>query len=223
MLFIFIAIMFSSVVQVVSHGSGYQAGLEPVPIALPKPMFEGTPENLRVPNLEKPRGKARPPFLAPSGVTNVAKDKAVSSSDKEPVIGEAEMVTDGDKAGGDGSYLELGPGKQHVTIDLKAMHSIYGVLVWHYHKQPRVYFDVVVQVAEDRDFIKNVQTIFNNDIDNSSGLGVGTDLNYIETFEGRLIDAKGVRGRFIRFYSNGNNTNELNHYVEVEVYGKPAQ
>lgn len=32
-------------------------GLEPVPIALPKPLFEGTPPNLKVPNLEKPTGK----------------------------------------------------------------------------------------------------------------------------------------------------------------------
>jgi hypothetical protein len=46
--------------------------LVPLPIQLPKPMFEGTPQNLSVPNLQKPLGKAREPFLAPAGVTNVA-------------------------------------------------------------------------------------------------------------------------------------------------------
>ena len=46
--------------------------LVPVPIVLPQPVFEGTPRNLKVPNLEKPRWKAREPFLAPEGVKNVA-------------------------------------------------------------------------------------------------------------------------------------------------------
>jgi len=92
--------------------------------------------------------------------------------------------------------------------------------VWHFHKQARVYFDVVVQVADDADFLTNVRTIYNNDHDNAAGLGAGKDLNYVETSEGRLIDAKGVEARFVRLYSNGNNINALNHYVEVEVYGK---
>ena len=46
--------------------------LVPLPIVLPQPVFEGTPQNLKVPNLEKPRYKAREPFLAPEGVKNVA-------------------------------------------------------------------------------------------------------------------------------------------------------
>src|SRR5262252_2632704 len=73
--------------------------LVPLPIQLPKPMFEGTPENLGVPNLQKPLGRPRDPFLAPAGVTNVAKGKKVTSSDMEPVIGEIDQVTDGDKKG----------------------------------------------------------------------------------------------------------------------------
>ena len=45
---------------------------------------------------------------------------------------------------------------------------------------------------------------------------------FAETYQGKLIDAKGVKGRYIRFYSNGNTTNKLNDYIEVEVWGKPA-
>jgi hypothetical protein len=30
-----------------------------------------------------------------------------------------------------------------------------------------------------------------------------------------------VKGRYVRLYSNGNTTNDLNHYVEVEVHGSP--
>ena len=83
--------------------------------------------------------------------------------------------------------------------------------------------DVVVQVADDPDFISNVRTLFNNDHDNSSGLGIGSDMHYVETAEGKLIDAKGLRARYICLYSNGNSSNELNHYIEVEVFGRPAK
>ena len=197
--------------------------LAPVDIKLPKPMFVGTPTNVAVPNLEKPLGHLRPPFLAPAGTKNVAFKKPVSGSDEQPIIGELTMVTDGDKEAQEGSYVELGPKLQYVTIDLKANHTIYGILVWHYHKQPAVYHDVIVQVADDPDFITNVQTVFNNDIDNSAGRGVGKDMSYVETSEGKLIDAKGVQGRYVRLYSRGNTANDLNHYVEVEIYGKAVR
>jgi hypothetical protein len=197
--------------------------LVPLDIKLPKPMFVGTPGNLQVPNLEKPLGGPRPPFLAPEGTKNVAIKKPVTSSDEQPIIGDLSMVTDGDKEASDGSYVELGPFLQNVTIDLKTKYNIYAILVWHYHKQPRVYFDVIAQVADDPDFVTNVKTVFNNDHDNTSGLGVGKDMNYVETSEGKLIDAKGVQGRYVRLYSRGNNANDLNNYVEVEVYGTPVK
>lgn len=197
--------------------------LVPVDIKLPKPMFVGTPQDTRVENLEKPRTGLRPAFYAPEGTINVAFGKVVTASDEEPIIGELEMITDGDKEASDGSYVELGPYLQHVTVDLGGEYDIYAIAVWHFHKQARVYFDVIVQVADDADFITNVKTIFNNDIDNSAGLGVGSDMHFTETNEGKLIDAKGVRGRYVRLYSNGSSSNELNHYTEVEVYGKAAK
>jgi len=197
--------------------------LVPIKIKLPKAMFIGTPMPMKVPKLEKPLGKPRPPFLAPVGTKNVALGKPVTSSDEEPVIGEISMITDGDKEASDGSYVELGPFAQHITIDLKGEYNIYAIVIWHYHKQPRVYKDVVVRVADDADFTKNVKTLFNNDLHNDLGFGVGSDWNYVETAEGKLIDAKGVKARYVRCYSNGNTSNDLNHYIEVEVYGKPAK
>ncbi len=199
-----------------------EVNMVPIDIKLPKPMFIGTPANMQVPNLEKPLGKPRPPFLAPEGTTNVALGKPVKSSDEAPVIGEVKMIVDGDKEAGDGSYVELGPFVQNVTIDLGKKHNIYAILVWHYHKQPRVYYDVIVQVADDPNFTSNVTTLYNNDLDNSAKMGVGTDKHYVETSEGRLIDGKGVQARYVRLYSNGNNNDDLNHYIEVEVYGKLA-
>lgn len=197
--------------------------LVPLPIVLPQPMFEGTPRNLKVPNLEKPRYKAREPFLAPEGVKNVARRKKVVSSDMQPIIGELSMITDGDRTGEEGSYVELGPGRQHVTVDLGAPHEIYAVLFWHFHSNPRVYLDVIVQMADDADVKTNARTLFNNDHDNTSGMGAGKDMNFVETSEGRLVDARGGIARFVRLCSNGNSANELNHYVEVEVYGRPAR
>lgn len=195
--------------------------MKPLDLELPQPMFVGTPQNFDVPNLEKPKGGARPPFLAPAGTKNVSIGKPVTSSDDMPIIGEMDQINDGDKDAGYGSFVELGPDKQWVTVDLEGKHTIYAVIVWHYHQQARVYLDVVVQVSDDPDFTSGVKTIYNNDHDNTSGFGVGEDKNYVETNEGLLIDAKGVQGRYVRFYSNGNTYNDLNHYVEVEVHGKP--
>ncbi|MCP4610171.1 MAG: hypothetical protein GY845_15790 [Planctomycetes bacterium] len=215
--------MAGSVSPAVIQANTVTSELLPIDIKLPKPLLNQTPQNITVPNLEKFLGTPRPPFLAPAGTTNVALGKLASSSDDQPIIGEIEMITDGDKEAADGSYVELGPFTQNITIDLKAIYEIYAIVIWHFHQEARVYFDVVVQVADDPDFITNLRTLFNNDIDHSIGLGVGKDKHYIETYEGKLIDANGLRARYVRLYSNGNNFNDLNHYIEVEVYGKPAK
>ena len=205
-----------------SNGGG-EGGMVPIPLELPKPMFIGTPTNIEgVTNLEKPLGKDRPEFYAPAGTTNVAADNSVSGSDEEPIYGELAMITDGDKEATDGSYVDLAPFLQNVTIDLEAEYEIYAIVMWHYHKQQRVYFDVIVQLSNDPDFIEST-TVFNNDIDNSAGMGIGKDMHYVETSEGKLIDAKGGRGRYVRLYSNGNNNNDLNHYIEVQVFGKAVK
>jgi len=198
-------------------------GKEILKIVLPKPMFVGTPKNIRTPNLETVTGKPRGPFMVPVGTTLLSLGKPVTSSDKEPVIGETAFVTDGKKSGEDGYYVELGPMLQWVQVDLGKPCELQAIVTWHYHSQARVYRDVVVQVSDDKDFISGVTTVFNNDHDNTSGLGAGRDKEYIETFDGKLFDPKGVKARYVRLYSGGNTSNDMNHYVEVEVYGFPAK
>jgi len=197
----------------------------PVEIKLPKAMFIGTPKpvNTNNPNFESSSSVPRPPFMAPKGVYTVSAGKPVIASDSEPVIGDLNMLTDGDKEGADGSYVEFGPGVQWVQIDLGVPMEIYAIVTWHYHSQARVYKDFIVRVSDDPDFVKGVMTVYNNDHDNSAGLGVGTDKEYTETHEGRLVDAKGMKARYVRLYSNGNTSNDMNHYIEVEVYGRPAK
>ena len=189
---------------------------------LPPPLFVGTPVPLHVTNLEPPARGKRPDFYVPAGTINLAKNKKVTASDNNPNVGTLDMIDDGDKDGNEGSWVELGPGKQWVQIDLAKKASISAVLIWHFHSQARVYRDVVVQVSDDPTFKTGVTSIFNSDISNELGLGAGKNQNYIETYQGKLIDAKGVKGRYVRLYSNGNTANKLNHYIEVEVWGKPA-
>ena len=189
---------------------------------LPKPLFVGTPVPLNVPNLEPPTKGKRPDFMVPAGTINLAKNKKVTASDDNPDVGTLDMIVDGDKDGSEGSWVELGPGKQWVQIDLARDVNIFAVLIWHFHSQARVYRDVVAQISDDSTFKSGVTTIFNSDFHNELGLGTGKDMSYIETYQGKLIDAKGVKGRYVRLYSNGNTSNKLNHYIEVEVWGKPA-
>ena len=195
------------------------AGQEELKLKLPKPMFIGTPTNLRSPNLETVTGKSRGAVYVPKGTVLLSLKKKVTSSDNAPVIGELDMITDGEKSGGDGFFVELGPAPQWVQVDLGASRPLYAILMWHFHSQARVYRDVVVQISDDPNFKTGVTTVFNNDHDNSAKLGAGKEKEYIEVAEGRLVDPKGAKGRYVRFYSNGNTTNDLNHYVEVEVYG----
>jgi len=196
-------------------------GKEELKLKLPKPMFIGTPTNIKSANLEPITGKSRPPFFVPTGTVLLSAKKPVTSSDSAPVIEELDMVNDGEKAGGDGYFIELGPGVQWVQIDLGASHPLSAILAWHYHSQARVYHDVIVQVSDDAAFKNGVTTVFNNDHDNSSKMTAGKDKEYIEVAEGKLFDPKGAKGRYVRLYSKGNTTNDLNHYVEVEVYGLP--
>ena len=196
-------------------------GMIPLKLELPKPMFVGTPKTLKSANLEPARkGKPRPPVMVPKGVEIISEEMEITSSDSYPIIGDLELVTDGDKEAADGSYVELGPMKQWVQIDLEETREIYAIVLWHFHSQARVYKDVVVQIADDEDFITNVRTVFNNDHDNSSGLGIGKNKEYIETFQGRPLAVKGLKARYVRLYSNGSTSSEMNHYIEVEVYGK---
>lgn len=194
-----------------------------IKIELPEPYFGGTPLDYFGPNLEKPNYKPRPPYVAPAGTTNVGKGKVVTSSDADPEFGKLAFLVDGDKGYRKKSLLGLGSGSQWIQVDLGSVHDLSMLVVWHFHEGERVYFDVAVQVADDAEFTKNVQMVYNNDHDNSAGQGIGTDKEYIESYKGRLMDIKGAKGRFVRISSKGNTSDELNHYVEAEIYGKPAE
>ena len=197
---------------------------EVIEFKLPKPTIVGTPKDVPAgTTVRKPTGKPRGPWSAPGGTALLSDGKAVSSSDRDPLVGSLDMVTDGDKEAGPGSYVELAPGLQWIQIDLGASQTINGVLMWHSHEDPRVYRDVVVRISEDPEFVTGVTTVFNNDQDNSSGLGAGRDLEFFELAEGELIEVPAKKARYVRAYSRGSTADDQNHYTEVEVWGIPAR
>jgi len=157
-------------------------------------------------------------MLVPVSTHLLSRGRPVTASDTEPDVGELSYVTDGDKEGGDGSYVELAAGPQSVRIDLGDIYHLHAVAVWHYHARARAYHDVVVALSDGAD-TNAPAVVFNNDADASLGFGKGTDDEYVETARGLLVDAAGLAARYVWLYSNGSTANDKNHYVEVEVYG----
>ncbi len=198
----------------------------PLPLKLPKPAFSGTPKDTPPDcgNVEPPSNKPRPIPLVPKGTVNLAARKKVTTSSKTLYGGSLDLVTDGDKEAYEGSAVELKGRLQWVQVDLGAAAPLSYVVVWHYHQEAVIYHDVIVQVSNDPSFQSGVTTLFNNDQDNSAGLGTGANKEYWETYEGKLIAAKGAKARYVRLYSRGSTYSDpLNRYTEVEVWGKPAQ
>ncbi|MEO0510443.1 MAG: hypothetical protein AAF065_11350 [Verrucomicrobiota bacterium] len=185
---------------------------------IPEELIEGTPQPIKVQNLEQAPTSA-PVLMVAEGTKLLSAGKAVTGSDDFPIIGDLSYITDGDKEAGEGYFVELMDGPQWVQIDLGSPADLSAVWVWHYHSQKRAYHDVLVQVSNDPEFGSGVTTLFNNDYDNSAQLGKGSDKPYVETRFGKLVDAKGKKAQYVRLYSNGNTSNDMNHYIEVEVYG----
>jgi hypothetical protein len=197
------------------------SGQQPLTTEIPPEVIEGTPMPIDVPNL-LPAPKQAPTFNVPEGTVLLSRGKPVTASDDFPVLGEIAQITDGEKEGGEGYFVELMGGRQWVQIDLGQTSNIAAVWVWHFHSQLRAYHDVIVQVSDDPAFEKDVTTIFNNDYDNSSVLGKGSDRPYVDSRFGLLVDGRSAKGRYVRLWSKGNTSGDANHYIEVEVFGTPA-
>jgi hypothetical protein len=95
--------------------------------------------------------------------------------------------------------------------------------LWHFHRQRRVYKNVIIQISDDPTFKRGVTTVFNTDSKNVEKFGIGKDNHYIETHYGKIVEVPGTAGRYVRLYSHGNTVNQKNHYIEVEIYGYETQ
>jgi hypothetical protein len=192
----------------------------PLILKLPAPKDAGTPKTIPAGSTVDLSAKPPPPLLIPKDAANVAPGKKITCSDKNVTAGDLAKLTDGDKEAEESSILLLHKGLQWVEFDLASPHETYAIVVWHAFDTPKIYHSVIVQVAYDADFTDHVRTLFNNDRENSAGLGMGTDRQYFESNQGKIIDAKGVPARFVRLYSNGNSDSRMNEYTEVEIYAR---
>ena len=194
-----------------------------VKFVLPAPHSSGTPKDIKSANLEPDPGpgKLRAPIMVPVGFDKklTKEDTKVTTSD-EAITGDNEYVVDGDKTPDATCMLQLPAGLQWVQLDLGAEHVVSAVCVWHDQGDERVYKDVIVQLSNDEKFKEGVTTIFNNDHDNTAKLGVGKDKEYRERNDGRPMDGKLTKARYVRCYSNGSTSEPVNNYVEIEVFGK---
>lgn len=202
--------------------------VEPLDLAIgPDAVTRATP--ICPPGLRRPphlrKEVTRPEFMVPPGTRNLARGRPVTSSTvDEPIIGELSRVTDGVKRSEDTDYVELDAGLQWVQIDLGMRARVHAIAIWHYYKAPVIYNDVIVQVAGDPGFERGVVTLFNNDHDDSSGLGRGTDTAYLARWWGEVVDARGedregTPARHVRVYTGSGMGGEAARFVEVAVYG----
>ncbi len=209
------------------------AGLVKLEIKLPKRGWAGEgpqPPRLvrcREPNVEfvTPWWKRRPAFYVPKGTVNLAKGAAVTVSE-EPMVGEVSQIVDGETEQIDDNLIDLDSGPCWVTVDLEKRCEIFAIVMWHrFNRSQWVFRDVIVETADDKDFITNKRILFNNDHDGSlgKGHGVGTDWQYVETYEGKLVDAKGIKARYVRFWSNGNVFDESTYWIEAQVFGRTVK
>jgi len=200
------------------------ADLVPLILKLPEPSFVGTPKDVQPGSNVEPISKTpRPDLLVPKGVKNLAPGSKITCSDPNATPVALAKLTDGAKEALDDNVTLLRKGVQWVQFDLGAKQEIYAIVIWHAHDTLKVYRGVVVQIADDPEFTTNVRTLFNNDADNGDKLGAGTDKEYFETNQGKLIDAKGAKARCVRLYSHGSSESGLNEYTEVEIHGRGAQ
>jgi hypothetical protein len=198
--------------------------LVPLKPKLPAPAFVGTPKDIPAgSNIEPPSTKPRPPLMIPADAKNIAPQSKVTCTDSNVTAANLAKLTDGDKEAFDTSIVLLKKGVQYVQFDLGSAQEIFALVVWHSHDTAKIFKNVIVQVADNAEFTENLRTLFNNDLENTSGRGVGTDRQYFENYEGRTFDAKGAKARFVRLYSKGSTDGAFNEYTEVEIHARPAK
>ena len=195
-----------------------------LPLVLPKSVALGTPRPMKIANLEPVSKNPRILPKVPAAAVNLAKGCNVTSSAREAAAGDFSYLTDGDKGGEEGFEVELPRGAHWVQVDLTKSAEISAIVLWHFHRERRVYFNIIVQISDDAAFKKDVTTVYNNDAEGELGLGKGKDYCYYESNEGRVMAlSPAIKGRYVRFYSKGNSAGPSNDYIETEVWGVPAK
>ena len=173
------------------------------------------------------------PVLAedPPALTNVAQGKNVSihgptSGADRPASWLTDGITDS------GKYVEISKDTEqnstdpsYAQIDLGASYDIAKVEFWNYWDDGRTLIGLVILASEKGTFAEDDCTvIFNSDMENFFGFGVGTDASYKSVSAGLSVE-KAARGRYVRVMNNGHDggtpgqKKQGGHYTEIKVYG----
>src|SRR5437588_9047591 len=129
----------------------------PLNIKLPSPAFKGTPKDIQLSSYVEPLSdKPRPPMMVPAGLKNIAVGAKITCSDKNATADTLAKINDGDKEASEQSIIYLRKGSQWVQLDFGSPQEIFAVCLWHAHNSAKVYHDVIVQIADDQDFLQNV-------------------------------------------------------------------
>jgi parallel beta-helix repeat protein len=163
---------------------------------------------------------------------NIALGKTVTTNAPSPGNQPISALTDGVTARDKYVLYGVSDGPKWAQIDLGQAYDIARINIrndWGVSGTYRYGKDIILQVSNDAAFASGVTTVFNNDLDNSSSLGTGTDAEYMELANGSGKDiflADTIGARYVRFWANGhvrtNGTyNTSNTPIEIEVYADP--
>ncbi|WP_219639653.1 discoidin domain-containing protein [Cohnella sp. CFH 77786] len=165
---------------------------------------------------------------------NVARNKSVTTNGTVSQGGPISILTDGVTARDQYALISVSSGPKWVQVDLSQAYGIKKINIrndWGATSDTyRTGRDHVVQVSNDPTFATGATTVFNNDQDNSSGLGVGTDAEYQEPPDGSgktITLPSTINARYVRFWANGHvrvsgEYKAVNTPVEIEVYADPG-
>lgn len=170
--------------------------------------------------------------IAIKPVVNVAIGKTVSSNAVSPSGQPLSALTDGVKTTDKYVLYGVSDGPKYAQVDLGQAYDVARVNIrndWGAAGTYRTGKDLIVQLSNDPAFASGVTTVFNNDGDNSSGLGAGTDAEYVEPGDGSgkdILLADTVNARYVRYWANGHvringTVNLVDTPVEIEVYADP--
>lgn len=165
--------------------------------------------------------KDQEPLFVPEGAALLSVGRPVTSGDNKTRPDALKKITDAKKSWEESYVVTLSPGLQWVQVDLGEEQKIDAVAVWHAYEREKAYHDIIVKISNEPEF-KEATVLYNNDFDLSAEMGEGQDKEYFENRFGRIIDGKGTAARYVRLYSQGNSEDDANHYIEVEVWGRPA-
>ncbi|WP_262680938.1 DUF5123 domain-containing protein [Paenibacillus sp. J5C2022] len=133
-------------------------------------------------------------------------------------------LTDGSTASGTSVVGNTGYPIAYVQLDLGTFKDV-SMFKMFFQASSHLYTykDLAIQVSETADFY-DAFTIYNNDEDNSIGLGYGEDEEFIATPSGTTIMMAPKKARYIRFWVGGYESGDgvaspLTYIKELEVYG----